>query len=280
MMRRSLSLWLMTTGLLVAILMLTRSHGPAQAQIDINANNSPPAYLPFISIPILPVVSLSDITIKPTSPVTIPSSKDQHIDVKVTVQTNYGGALAVTLYRNDVPRDSDCAMVSAPGPTTVSLALDVSLNGLPGTKDFIIDIRFKPGAANCASYGYFPDVATTRPYRIIWESDCPTSPFTQLLRNGSFEEGWTDLTVSIQKANFWDISWIQPGQAIYDDAEFANSTPEFTHKLASQLPDIEKPCQPEALILDGRTTYKIFWRGKWGAELRQTVGASAPPAGR
>jgi hypothetical protein len=275
MMRRFLSPLLMTISFLMITLTLARSQTPVQAQPDIRADNSL-TYLPFTSTPALPEVTLSNITLDPKSPVTIPSNKDQHIDVKVTVETNYRGALVVTLFRNDVVRDGDCVMVNPPGPTRVSLSLDVSLKGNPGTKDFIIDIRFRPGAANCTSNSYFPDVVTTRPYRIIWESVCPTSPFTQLLRNGSFEEGWTDLTVSIQKANYWDISWIQPGQAIYDDAELANSTPEFNHKLASQLPEIERPCQPEALILDGQTTYKIFWHGKWGGELRQTVGGLTP----
>jgi len=143
----------------------------------------------------------------------------------------------------------------------------------------VVDIRFRPLAGSCASAGLFADVVETRPYRITWESDtsdCDTPPFTQLLRNGSFEEGWTDYNGSIQLANFWDISWVAPGQPLYDDDILSNAEPEFTHKKEWQLPENERYCQPEALILDGNTVYKIFRHGAWAGRLRQTIGNLTP----
>lgn len=102
-------------------------------------------------------------------------------------------------------------------------------------------------------------------------------PGTQLLTNGSFESGWTDVTGSIQKANYWTIDWISPGQLLYDETSLmAWADPEFTHKCAWQLPANEQPGQPGALILDGITVYKIFHGASFGGELRQIVSGLPP----
>jgi hypothetical protein len=102
------------------------------------------------------------------------------------------------------------------------------------------------------------------------------------ITNGSFEEGWTDLPPTSgwlvnQQPVGWTLTWVEPGQPIYDSTDVAGGIPECVHKLAEQLPPDEQPGGPDALILDGTTTYKIFHGGSaFGAQLQQTITGLRP----
>ncbi len=110
----------------------------------------------------------------------------------------------------------------------------------------------------------------------------PSQPPSDLPRNPSFEEGWTNLppapgNLINQQPNEWTLSWVQPGQPLYDSSDLSGGVPECVHKLASQLPPDEQPGGPNALILDGTVTYKMFHAGApFGSELRQTM-TGLPP---
>jgi hypothetical protein len=97
------------------------------------------------------------------------------------------------------------------------------------------------------------------------------------LQNPSFEDGWTDLPPTAgylinQQPHGWRLNWVEPGQPLYDAGDLAHGVPECVHKLADQLPPDEQPGGPDALILEGETTYKIFSAASaFGAELRQTI---------
>ena len=103
-----------------------------------------------------------------------------------------------------------------------------------------------------------------------------------MLQNGSFEEGWTDLPPAAgslinQQPNGWNLRWIEPGDSLFGVSDTAGGVPECVHKLANQLPPNEQLGAPNALILDGTTTYKIFNSGAaFGAELTQVVDGLKP----
>lgn len=103
-----------------------------------------------------------------------------------------------------------------------------------------------------------------------------------MLQNGSFEEGWTDLppvsgNLINQQPQGWTLRWIEPGESLFGANDQAGGIPECVHKLAHQLPPNEQPGGPDALILDGSATYKIFHSGAaFGAELTQTVSGLTP----
>lgn len=104
-----------------------------------------------------------------------------------------------------------------------------------------------------------------------------------MLKNGTFTEGWRDLTAAPgnlinQEPNGWRLEWIEPGQPLYDDASSrAAGVPECIHKLSEQLPPNEQLGRPNALILAGDTTYKIFHaNAPFGATLSQTVSDLLP----
>ncbi len=103
-----------------------------------------------------------------------------------------------------------------------------------------------------------------------------------MLRNGSFEDGWTNLppapgNLINQQPNGWTLSWIQPGESLFGSGDKASQVPECLHKPSNTLPAHEQRGQPGALILDGDATYKVFHRsGSFGAELRQSVTGLAP----
>jgi hypothetical protein len=108
----------------------------------------------------------------------------------------------------------------------------------------------------------------------------PTAiPGDNALENGSFEQGWVDLPGFLinQQPNSWTLDWLDQGQPLYDDpGTLSQGVPECLHKLADQLPPNEQPGGPNALILDGVATYKMFHHGApFGSELRQVV--SLPP---
>lgn len=102
-----------------------------------------------------------------------------------------------------------------------------------------------------------------------------------MLQNGSFEEGWQDMppapgNLINQQPNGWTLQWIEPGDSLFGANDTASGVPECVHKLADQLPPNEQPGGPDALILDGTTTYKIFHFGaSFGAELKQTIAGLA-----
>jgi hypothetical protein len=112
----------------------------------------------------------------------------------------------------------------------------------------------------------------------------PCSIFKEaiMLRNGSFEEGWTDLPPAPghlinQQPQGWTLRWIEPGESLFGANDTAGGVPECVHKLAHQLPPNEQPGGPDALILEGTTTYKIFHaNAAFGAELKQTVTGLRP----
>lgn len=119
----------------------------------------------------------------------------------------------------------------------------------------------------------------------------PTPGFgPNLLENGSFENGWTDLppvagNLTNQEPNGWELSWLAVGETVWDLRTIHPNDPqvgvvsgiaEMLHKLAIQLPDPEKPGGPMALILEGTHVYKMFHHGAaFGSQLSQWV--TLPP---
>jgi hypothetical protein len=104
------------------------------------------------------------------------------------------------------------------------------------------------------------------------------------LVNGSFEAGWTDMppapgNLINQQPQGWTLLWLQPGQTLWNSNDEVTGVPECVHKLKWQLPPNEWPGQPDALILDGETTYKIFHSGaSFGGQLTQRI--QSLPGGR
>jgi hypothetical protein len=102
-----------------------------------------------------------------------------------------------------------------------------------------------------------------------------------MLKNGSFTEGWTDLPpvgmLINQQPKHWKLRWIEPGDSLFGAGDKSRGVPECVHKLANQLPLNEQIGAPDALILEGDATYKIFHAGApFGAELVQTVEGLEP----
>jgi hypothetical protein len=235
------------------------------------------AYLPIVFK--APSASIGAIMAFPPSPADATANQTHRIDVNVTVGTNMRGAFILTLSENGANRGSQCHLIPGEGNWPKSFAFDVNEGSSTGSRIYTLEARYKFDVSACQESSLYPNVVRTAPYQINWQGQgCNPTHGTQLLRNGSFEEGWSDVNESIQAANHWSISWIPNGQLIYDETGlYATGAPEFTHKLAHQLPPHEQPCQPEALILDGVTVYKIFNGGHaWGGELRQTVSGLSP----
>jgi hypothetical protein len=105
----------------------------------------------------------------------------------------------------------------------------------------------------------------------------PDHTYSNVIVNGSFEEGWTDFPPAPgflinQQPIGWTAIWIEPGQSLYDDSTLANGVPEMVHKPNSDLPLEQRYGGSDALVLDGEHVYKIFHFGaSFGAELQQTV---------
>ena len=103
-----------------------------------------------------------------------------------------------------------------------------------------------------------------------------------MLKNGSFTEGWDDLPPAPgflinQQPKGWILNWIEPGGSLFGAGDKAKGVPECVHKLAKQLPPNEQLGSPDALILAGDTTYKIFHANSaFGAQLSQTVTGLKP----
>lgn len=103
-----------------------------------------------------------------------------------------------------------------------------------------------------------------------------------MLKNGSFTAGWDDMppapgNLINQQPKGWTLRWIEPGKSLFGAADKAGGVPECVHKLSDQLPAHEQLGAPNALILAGNATYKIFHFGAaFGAELKQTVTGLKP----
>ncbi len=104
----------------------------------------------------------------------------------------------------------------------------------------------------------------------------------QLLANGSFELGWTDLppapgNLINQRPNGWEIYFVPIDQPLFDSSDLAGGIPESIHKNVEQLPLNERPGGPDALILEGVWVYKTFHGGApFGTELKQTITGLTP----
>ncbi len=106
-----------------------------------------------------------------------------------------------------------------------------------------------------------------------------------MLQNGNFMADWETLPAVAeagylrnQRPYHWQLEWLKPGQPLYDDPNsLVTGIPECVHKLSAQLPPNEQFGQPNALILDGSVTYKIFNSAAvFGAALSQTVSGLQP----
>ena len=98
------------------------------------------------------------------------------------------------------------------------------------------------------------------------------------LQNGGFEGCWGTIELGNQRPDAWELTWVQPGDPLYDArySEPASAIAEMIHKLKNQLPPNEWPGAPNALILDGEATYKIFSNyNVFGSQLRQRVSLPA-----
>lgn len=105
-----------------------------------------------------------------------------------------------------------------------------------------------------------------------------------MLVNGNFSNTpWRDIVIAeinliIQEPKGWQLSWLRPGEPLYDDEHnMARGVPECVHKLSTQLPPNEQLGAPNALILAGDKTYKMFSAtAPFGASLAQTVTGLKP----
>lgn len=106
-----------------------------------------------------------------------------------------------------------------------------------------------------------------------------------MLQNGNFMADWETLPaipeagyLRNQRPYHWQLEWLKLGQPLYDDPNTeVTGIPECVHKLSTQLPPNEQLGAPNALILDGSTTYKIFSASAvFGATLSQTVSGLQP----
>lgn len=104
-----------------------------------------------------------------------------------------------------------------------------------------------------------------------------------MIRNGDFTEGWTDMPPAAgylinQQPVGWRLKWLQLGDNLFGDAGVeVKGIPECVHKLSTQLPPHEQLGAPNALILAGDVTYKIFnANAPFGASLSQTVSDLEP----
>lgn len=110
-------------------------------------------------------------------------------------------------------------------------------------------------------------------------------PGANWIANWSFEEGWTDMppapgNLINQQPNGWTLYWLPPGSPMWDRPDdTAHGVPECLHKPYWTLPPNEWLGAPNALILDGDTTYKMFHHGtSFGSQLSQVI--DDLPAGR
>lgn len=110
----------------------------------------------------------------------------------------------------------------------------------------------------------------------------PPPNYPVAIENSSFENGWTDLPPAPgylinQQPKGWQLTWVEPGQNIFESNYVSRGVPECVHKLNAQLPPHEQAGGSDPLILDGNATYKIFhYAAAFGAELEQTISGLTP----
>jgi hypothetical protein len=142
----------------------------------------------------------------------------------------------------------------------------------PGTRPIDVDALAPDGSPVTPT----PTITPT-PSITPTPTNTPTPDPDNPLRNGSFEDGWETIQFGNQRPNFWQISWVQPGDPLYDSPDTASGVCECVHKLLHQLPPEEQPGGSDPLILDGVVTYKLFnASASFGTELKQTVGGMTP----
>lgn len=101
-------------------------------------------------------------------------------------------------------------------------------------------------------------------------------------KNGSFEDGWSNMppapgSLINQQPNGYELSWVAPGDKLYESNDVCNGVPECVHKHRDQLPVEEQPGGVNALILNGDYVYKVFHaRASFGAELVQVARGYKP----
>jgi hypothetical protein len=119
-----------------------------------------------------------------------------------------------------------------------------------------------------------PPPITTLP---VVATPIPTPDPADLLKNYSFENGWQTIEFGNQRPNYWQLSWVQPGDPLYNSTDLATGVCECVHKLDYQLPPEEQPGGTDPLILDGFVTYKVFSASQsFGTQLSQTVSGLTP----
>lgn len=105
------------------------------------------------------------------------------------------------------------------------------------------------------------------------------------IENWSFEgdQNWTNIYEPVdnqlkQQPTGWVLSYLPKGSTQYDDpTSIVNGLPECLHKNTSNLPPDEWLGGPDALILDGIQTYKMFNSGaSFGSQLWQMVEGLPP----
>ena len=84
------------------------------------------------------------------------------------------------------------------------------------------------------------------------------------LANGSFEDGWTDQSMTAQQPNGWTLDIVHSGNV---RGNSITGTPECVHKLNSQLPPDEQKDGENALILDGENLLQNVYAGDMAGDL-------------
>lgn len=99
-----------------------------------------------------------------------------------------------------------------------------------------------------------------------------------VVKNGSFEEGWTDLPVPggrrvNQQPNGWNLYWLLKGDTLWgSESDKASGIPEVVHKYYEQLPPEQWAGGDDPLIRHGLYVLKIFSASEaFGVCLTQTI---------
>ncbi len=118
------------------------------------------------------------------------------------------------------------------------------------------------------------DLSVNYPYPPQIPIKPPTS--TNLISNGSFEDtNWKTDTQGNQHPKHWSLAISNVGDMVRGFE--VSGIPECVHKKCGEtLPLNECAGEPDALILEGVQTYKIFTRAKWAAEISQTLTGLTP----
>lgn len=102
-----------------------------------------------------------------------------------------------------------------------------------------------------------------------------------VIANGSFENGWTDMppigSLINQKPDSWSLAIQDVNEFLWDSHDVVHGIPECVHKHATQLPADEQRGAINALILDGEYVYKVFHaNASFGARLTQVIDGGMP----